>query len=340
MRTMILIALLSSAFCWLLSYADESMPVNSIDSLDMDIQIPDSLQEDNSWIADSLNLDNLDIDTLTFDEWNPKDYFSFFPHIDKAETFKGFYFNSNIGAFNHAENVIPSGFFKAKYPFNGSTNLEDDMLKVNSGFIENKTESPISSSFFEIGFSSIYTTPYMFPLQLDLGIIDVNSVLYSINEDKRFVDHEGITRTVKEANIIELKEYLFNARFMAELPIWGMAVSPGGTAAATYYYFLLGLQGQYAFHSKASQFYQLVSEDTRIRYENGNDRKYLIEDQNISEVNRIRSHYVFGFGINIIAKPVFANLNLLYHLPFNSIIDGTNWNHQYFSLQLKLAFSS
>lgn len=306
-----------------------------IEKLNMDIAVPDSLDDD-AWIADSLNLDNLDIDTLKFDVYDADNYFGFFPHFSTDNLFHGLYISGSMKDFNKAHNVMPKGFFPAKSPFSDNGDLEDDMPELKTGFDNNETDDGYISDYFEIGYCTIITSPYFFPLHLQIGYQSINSSIFSIDESKHFVDHDNNLRKIKEANIIRLREHLAQVTLTTEIPIWGMGDIPSVTAVASYYYGLVGISGQFALYSKADQIMQLLSEETRIRYSNGNNYTYLMENQTVQNINSFRSHLVFGLGMNVLSDFGGSTISLQYKYPINSIIKDVDWKHHYFVLQIEL----
>ncbi len=308
--------------------------IEDIENLDMNITVPDSLQDD-SWIADSLNLDNLDIDTLQFDVYDVDNYFEYFPHFSTDEILKGFYISPSVKYFNRANNIMPKGFFPAKNPFADNRNLEDDIPELKSGFDNNEEDDGFISSYFELGLSYIVTSSYFVPIHLQLGYQSITSSIYSLNESKMFRDYDNQIVTFKEANIIRLKEHFAQVTVAAELPIWGIGKLPSITSFASYYYGLIGISGQFSISSKADQIMQLLSEDDKIRYSNGNNFTYLLEDQTVQNINSFRSHLVFGFGMNNLTNFGGFSVSFQYKYPLNSIIKDTDWKHHYYVLQFE-----
>ncbi len=314
-----------------------SLDLDALNDLELNFNIPDSTAQDNDWISDSLNLDNLNIDTLVFEEYSPEEYFEYFPHFVATDMLKGSYYNFSVYNFNRANNITLPGFFSAKIPFSDNWDLENDMPEMKRGFDNNKTSDGFSSSFFEIGLSYIHTNKYTFPIHLQIGYQNITSSIHSINHNKSFIDHDGQSRVVKEANIIKLKEKLFQGTVMTELPIWGLGNMPAEVNSGSYYFGLLGLSGQFAFSSKADQIMQILSEETRIRYSSGNNYSYLSEDKTVQSINSFRSHLVFGIGINLVSNFFYVGINAIYKYPLNNLIKDVDWKHHYFIIQFEMA---
>ncbi len=309
--------------------------IDEIENLNMDIAVPDSLDDD-TWIADSLNLDNLDIDTLKFDVYDVDNYFGYFPHFATDKILHGLYVSFSMRDFNKANNIMPKGFFPARNPFSNNGELEDEMPKLKRGFDNNKEDDGFISDYFEVGYTSIISSNYFVPIHLQVGYQGVNSSIYSIDISKKFVDHDNVVRGFKEANIIRLKEHFAQVTVAAEIPIWGMGKLPSITSFASYYYGLFGLAGQFSLYSKADQIMQILTEDSRIRYSNGNNYNYMLEDQTVQNINSFRSHLLLGFGVNLLSGFGGFSMSLQYKYPLNSIIKDTDWKHHYFVLQFEI----
>ncbi len=240
-----------------------------------------------------------------------------------------------------AHDIRSKSFKNTKYPFTNFDAFTSDEQRefIEPGSKERNDEFPEHET---IHYGLAYQRYLPFPgiIRLGAGFDHNNSMLFSNDESREYLDLAGHRQPLKEVSVIAMNEYLLKGSAGFTLPIYGAFLSAtefGGLAS--YYYLYGGVTGYYALYSSTTQYVQIANAKDELRYANDRDTVQLMNDVRLSELNSFRYAYDVAIGWGGTLGPVTASAEVCAILPQTSILKDANWRQYFAGLRLMIGYT-
>jgi hypothetical protein len=244
---------------------------------------------------------------LVFDGYDSEGWVTFF--VERAPAIRSSSFKNTKYGFHHRdpfENNEEREFIEP-----GESERIDD-------FPERRTE--------QYGLTYLLNMPFPAIFRGGLALNVNTGMLFAPDESRQYLDLAGNRQTLKEVNVLAVKEWLLKGSVGLQIPVYGvfMGTSEWG-GLGSYYYVYGGISGSYAVSSSATQYSQIANAKESLRYANGRDTVQFMEDVRMSGISPFRYAYEGAVGWNFSAGPVMFALEAFALLPQNSILKDAEW---------------
>jgi len=254
----------------------------------------------------------------------------------------GFYMDSPFSSYELAENISSSNFFLKENRLSGDIDLDreikDKYRWEKEKFSEILDEGFPESSYGNYGINFNLSAGLPFIIGGKLGIAYSDALLYSLDKSKKFLNFENKLIPFKEMNIFYLDDWSFSFAAQIEQPIYGIFANSNGVSIFSYYYLKLAYSVDIPFYNKVKQYLQNANKKNELRYENGTDRKYLINKKYDNlKFNRNSILIALGWkGGNL--GTVSFGFELQARFLQTSLLDDANWKQFHFGININLNY--
>lgn len=241
-----------------------------------------------------------------------------------------------------ADNVRSEHYYPTVNPHIANdkrTNDQEEMRDSFSDSVENYSVSD-GGTIFDFGYSIDSFLPFI--VDISLNYFNLNGSVYSINENKQYLDN-GQPKNLVEGSHVQVKTYSFGGKLDIIIPVYGAFISADDTeirmmSLASFYYLCFGLQSNIMFDHNTIQQFQILDNKDEIRYQNGYDLYRVIDNDELPNVNEYTSFYELGIGSRVYLGPTFLDLNFKVGVPFENVINDSEWEQYYIAIGLKVGF--
>lgn len=287
--------------------------------------------------ADSVwNLFEFDEDSLAFEY-----ELDFYKSLGWFPTPFSNYYNFSIyynGGYNYslAHGISSSSWLPTKFLYSQGNPLKDGEGDIKKTFSNENLSSAIKSGYFCIGLDFRRAMPFPAFLRISGEALFTTTLLYSVDNEKHFINWKGERKKIKEVGTIHLYDVSLRGSVGFEFPVYGAYIKMDDDYLCNSYYLYSGFSAARPFYTKGTQFLQIATSKEEIRYINGRDTLRLVSDEKFKTMNPNRYFIDIGIGLDIEATGFGAQFELIASFPTNSILSDAYWGQLLFGFKTSL----
>ncbi|MDX9790036.1 MAG: hypothetical protein RBT61_04345 [Candidatus Kapabacteria bacterium] len=278
-------------------------------------------QDDESWSLDTLDYGNFDIesDFLFQASWG------WFPTIHSEGVYFGPYLSGG-SVFDEAHLSQSDYFGIFGKPLIAAFEANTEELKIRKAFSKDTEEEGPVRDYLELGFAArFYFVQHAF-LRVKAAYTLTHSLLAHINDEKSFMNVHGNPKTIREANILHLREYGIHFNAGIEIPVYGVFANTENGSLESYYHLYLGLSNSLFLKSRVNQYMQILNVKDELRYSNGRDTINIVNDVRTDNLILNKYRLEIGAGMRLITDRVGGvAFELSYSYPLTGAISDDRW---------------
>lgn len=244
-----------------------------------------------------------------------------------------------IALLESANNITSEGFSNSELVSNKiklTRNQREISLRNKKG---KKDDYPLRG-FYEIGLISKLSIKDFVNFRFEFTYLSVNSLLMNSDRDKNFLHTDNQLYDLKEAFIIENKDYGINSKIGIQMPIWGAISKTGDQIIESVYFLYAGYTNTQILHNDFNDFYQLANHNGKIRYKNGKDTIGIGNFNTLKTLNKSRNYIDFGIGFNY--EAIVQNMHfgyaveLSYSYALDDVITDDRWKQDFIKFHYQI----
>jgi len=285
------------------------------------------------------------MDTIVFDfpEEFPEDFdfkAEFFQYISsgwfptpfpKQALLFGINDYSNV---EEVRNIRSNGFKQTTSPLQGNILFRDrhrafpdEYFETVESFSEVKTPDQVvpfaSASEYSIDYLLQGYVPAF--LQFKAGYRAVRSLLTSVDTTRSYLTISGNKKNFSEITTIDVFERRFFFAPKVVIPLYGLYMITEDQSLSSVYYIFGSYDMEYAYSIDVHQYVQLADVKQELRYENGTDIQTIERKSSISTLNKFRTTYQTGGGVDFSIDGFRVQFELFAGYPTRSILTDASW---------------
>lgn len=298
---------------------------------------PDSAWQDTEreWRElEKLNPNDIDFTEVLGDfsrGWFPK------PHPATSLSVFGETFNADV--YDQGENLRSSVLVPTTAAFGWQNPFDDDereILKPNSD--EEADDSYPESSYTEYGLAYTFNLPLPAVARVAGSFQIIEGMLFGVDTSRSYLALGGSKRSLKEVSVFHLKQYALNIAGGFNIPYYGAFVNTEFATLSSYYYVYIGGSASYTIGSRGTQYQQIATPKSEIRYGNGTDTVTLISRRRFEDVNLLRTAIDVALGWNVAAEFASFSFEAFVSIPQTDIFRDAPWRETYAGFRMSLGY--
>jgi|GEM_PF-3912779 len=320
-----------SIFCLVLIF----VVVNSAELIGQD-----DLDNDEPWNLEELDPTELDTiqGTAELDYYNSHGWF---PSTRSLRTFIGL---MSAGQYvnDFGEGISPNGAFDIGKPYSAGTSLpEDDVREMYESLsdgdpgLKSGEYGPIRDAS-RVGLSLSVTTGL--PLWVDINgtYFSATNIAYTRLSERRFRKRNGDVASFDEGHylVVEQEGYSFGA--LGTIPLYGAFMTLQGFDTYMAYELSLGWEREVSTTHTVTQYSQIETNASELRYRNGLDTIFLAPPQKLASYDITKNYIPVGVGWAFYAQVVLVRMNLSYDFGLDNMFVSEPWTSDRFSVRFYL----
>jgi hypothetical protein len=306
--------------------------------------VPDSsyMHPDSAWTdteeawreLESMNPNDIDFNELLGDisrGWFPR------AHGASALSIFGETFYADLhdrGSELRSSSFVPTtASFGWRNPFDDD---EREILEANSD--EAAEDGYPVTDYTEYGVGYTYNLPMPLVLRAGASLQITEGMLFAHDTSRSFLALSGSKKALKEVGVAYLKNYALTAAGGVNIPFYGVFVNAEFGTLASYYYVYLGASASYVIASRATQYQQIATPKSELRYGNGSDTLTLISRRRLDGLERVRTAIDVALGWTLTAEFFAFSFEAFLSIPQSYVLSDTPWRQFYGGLRTSIGY--
>jgi hypothetical protein len=218
-------------------------------------------------------------------------------------------------------------------PFDGD---EREILQPNSD--EAEDDGYPVTDYTEYGLSYTFNLPMPAVARAGASLQVTEGMLFAQDTSRSFLALSGVKRPLKEVGVVYLKNYALTAAGGFNIPVYGVFVDAEFGTIASYYYVYLGGSASYVIASRGTQYQQIATPKSEVRYGNGADTVTLISRRRLDGLERLRTAIDVAVGWSFSAEFFAFSFEVFASLPQTTVLDDAPWKQFYFGMRTSIGY--
>ena len=217
--------------------------------------------------------------------------------------------------------------------------FESDEREILEAHSDEEAEDgyPVTD-YTEYGIGYSYNLPMPLVARIGASLQLTEGVVFAHDTSRSFLTISGAKRPLKEVGVVHVKQYRLNASGGFNIPVYGVFIDSEFGTLASYYYLYVGGSASYAIAHRTTQYQQIASPKSELRYGNGADTVTLISRQRIAGLNPVRTAIDLAIGWHASAEFVAFSFEAFVSIPQTDVFDDTPWRQYYAGFRLSLGY--
>jgi hypothetical protein len=218
-------------------------------------------------------------------------------------------------------------------PFDGD---EREILQRNSDDAEDDGY-PVTD-YTEWGVGYTYNLPMPAILRAGGSLQITEGMLFAHDTTRSYLALSGSKKSLKEVSVVYLKNYALTGALGVNIPFYGIFVDTEFATLASFYYVYVGGSASYVIASRGTQYQQIATPKSELRYGNGTDTLTLISRRRLDELNRIRTAIDVALGWSVSAEFFAFSFEAFLSIPQSTVLNDAPWRQFYGGFRTSIGY--
>ena len=248
----------------------------------------------------------------------------------------------NLVVIDQLSNLRSAAFANTREGFSTENPFVRSESDIKQRFsMANSTGETLSDYYRSDGLTLSKSVPLLWSILRAHASYDrISTVLYSPDYSKKYVTAVGDLRSIKEVNVLNIRQQRLTLGLTAIVPVYGIFIQSELVDAASHYYLSLGFNASMAVQQGLTQYVQIAGPKDAIRLVNGTDTVRVLETSSIETMKRVQTAVTVGVGWMVSFSRWSTCFEPFVTLPVHSLLRDASWYQIPIGVRLILGYDT